>query len=666
VVFRTLIAAGCGAFLTVPAPAQTPQENQARQWAIEQRKAEDARNAAERERARQADAHRFDDIKEKERLRGEEQRRLSKENSLTPEQLQKREEEYRQKQEAAAGEQKHQQERYTVVRAWRDAFASTSTLPSQRNESDAYKDLHKYYTSADVEARYLIGLHLWELAVELSVQGQSDRSYPLAVEGSGLLWGVAMYDGIHQGAQVLLDIEKWAPTYDLQRATLQAITEIQQAMRLHGSDHFSRYLGVEPYDVPARGEQIRTLVRENRAKVLAAKELAAEELAYKAAVIARANKELAAEELAAKEVAAKALVAQMLTGNELVAKELIAKELVAKGLVAKEIAASVAMSMAKEVLAKRGEAYAKGDGVTQDFGEALKCFRAARYDQPSACIGLKHLYEQGQGVPKDPDMANMWLICAASFGRDWDRSPSITTADRDFIRKMPSRDIAVAFARMGAAFEKGEDGFPKVGARAYLFYTLAGQFTGSTEYDATRNRVLEKMDVFERLFVSDIVRKVTARWTANILEGWNENRAVNWWRAMARLGSFDSQWSLAGISENGTNGMPKDLVSAYAWYGIISELNFSWPLGNTVHFELEKEELAKAQFMVGDFFRSKHEMLTSNLAKVAVQWYVKAAENGNKEAQFRLGDAYAKGLGVDANPALAREWYLKSGLSKLD
>ena len=44
----------------------------------------------------------------------------------------------------------------------------------------------------------------------------------------------------------------------------------------------------------------------------------------------------------------------------------------------------------------------------------------------------------------------------------------------------------------------------------------------------------------------------------------------------------------------------------------------------------------------------------------AVQWYHKAAEQGNTKAQYNLGLMYANGRGVRQNLVIAKEWFGKA------
>ena len=44
----------------------------------------------------------------------------------------------------------------------------------------------------------------------------------------------------------------------------------------------------------------------------------------------------------------------------------------------------------------------------------------------------------------------------------------------------------------------------------------------------------------------------------------------------------------------------------------------------------------------------------------AVQWYLKAAEQGYADAQYNLGLMYEKGQGVRQSKIVAKEWFKKA------
>ena len=83
-----------------------------------------------------------------------------------------------------------------------------------------------------------------------------------------------------------------------------------------------------------------------------------------------------------------------------------------------------------------GVMYYNGQGVPQDYKQAVKWYiKAAEQGDASAQVNLGLMYGTGQGVPQDNVYAHMWLNLAAadgnenaSTGRDI-AAKSMTTAD---------------------------------------------------------------------------------------------------------------------------------------------------------------------------------------------------------------------------------------------
>jgi len=99
--------------------------------------------------------------------------------------------------------------------------------------------------------------------------------------------------------------------------------------------------------------------------------------------------------------------------------------------------------------AEQGEAFAqlnlgwmydKGDGVPQDYAEAVKWYRlAAEQGHAKAQYNLGVMYAKGRGVPKDYVQAYMWFNLSAAQGLD------TAVKNRDSIgRKMTSVQLAEA------------------------------------------------------------------------------------------------------------------------------------------------------------------------------------------------------------------------------
>ena len=71
-------------------------------------------------------------------------------------------------------------------------------------------------------------------------------------------------------------------------------------------------------------------------------------------------------------------------------------------------------------------------------------------------------------------------------------------------------------------------------------------------------------------------------------------------------------------------------------------------------FILMHDNDAMIQYNLGFLYQKKHDY------EKAIEWYEKAAAQGNALAQSNLGYMYDKGLGIEQNYAKAKEWYEKA------
>jgi hypothetical protein len=73
-----------------------------------------------------------------------------------------------------------------------------------------------------------------------------------------------------------------------------------------------------------------------------------------------------------------------------------------------------------------GVMYDSGQGVSQNYAEAMKWYRlAADQGNPNAQNNLGHMYRNGEGAPQDYVQAHMWFNLAAS------RIPASEKKERD-------------------------------------------------------------------------------------------------------------------------------------------------------------------------------------------------------------------------------------------
>ena len=69
---------------------------------------------------------------------------------------------------------------------------------------------------------------------------------------------------------------------------------------------------------------------------------------------------------------------------------------------------------------------------------------------------------------------------------------------------------------------------------------------------------------------------------------------------------------------------------------------------------------AKAQYELGNMFYYGNKGVPQN-HELAMAWYRRAADQGNTDAQFSIGQMYAIGFGVPKNMSEALKWYQKAG-----
>ena len=102
-----------------------------------------------------------------------------------------------------------------------------------------------------------------------------------------------------------------------------------------------------------------------------------------------------------------------------------------------------------------GQAYSKGEGVTQDYAEAAKWYRkGADAGDAEAQFKLGIMYYKGQGLPQDYKLAYMWINLSASMSVPnftWE-SHKIRAGARDVVQAKLTQDELDEAERLGTAW----------------------------------------------------------------------------------------------------------------------------------------------------------------------------------------------------------------------
>jgi hypothetical protein len=199
---------------------------------------------------------------------------------------------------------------------------------------------------------------------------------------------------------------------------------------------------------------------------------------------------------------------------------------------------------------KRGNAYARGEGVRQDNSEAFKLFRmAAENGNADAQWTLGYSYDEGKGIPKDDAEAVKWYRKAAEQGH----------ADAQF--------------NLGYRYDEGK-GVPKDDAEAVKWYRKAAE-QGHADAQSNLSWAYEK---------GEGVRK-------------DDTEAAKWCRKAAEQGKVASQKNLGYRFYRG-DGVPKDLVMAYMWFNLAagaSDIGGVVTARDRLAEEMTREQIAEAQ-----------------------------------------------------------------------
>ncbi len=145
--------------------------------------------------------------------------------------------------------------------------------------------------------------------------------------------------------------------------------------------------------------------------------------------------------------------------------------------------------------------------------------------------------------------------------------------------------------------------------------------------------------------------------------GWGVNKdfeeAVRWYRQAAKQGYANACFNLGAAYYNG-DGVHPDLPRAYAWFAIAQHAGSSNAADaiQRVGEEFRNISISEGYMEAGRLLEAGDEV-PQDLAEAA-NWYRKAADRSDPEAQWKLSELYAIGRGVPKDPNVAANWRAKA------
>jgi TPR repeat protein len=299
-------------------------------------------------------------------------------------------------------------------------------------------------------------------------------------------------------------------------------------------------------------------------------------------------------------------------------------------------------------------AYQKGDYET-----ALKLWRPlAENGDAEAQRSLGWMYGTGHGVPRDQEQATVWYRKAAEQGDA--RAQNRLGMTYIYGRKPTADDVAVGLSwfekaayqgdvasqrTLGELHEFGDFGIPRDHAQSVAWFRMAA-----------------KQDD-----VGSMHRLIGFAANAN-----DYVEVAKWSRRLAELGNSFGQYEIGLLYAEG-KGVPKDQTQALEWLQkaasqhdfnaslarkYLEQLNNPGPTPPPPDFDAirrkAEEGNAEAQNKLGELYHDPKSVLKDDAQAVA--WFRKAAEQGYAAAESNLADMYFEGKGVPPDQELHVYW----------
>jgi putative phage-type endonuclease len=271
-----------------------------------------------------------------------------------------------------------------------------------------------------------------------------------------------------------------------------------------------------------------------------------------------------------------------------------------------------------------GNRYAQGQGVAQNYREAMKCYRlAADQGYANAQTNLGLMYANGLGISQSDTEAVRWYQLAAdqgyanaqtNLGWMYAKGRGVSQSDTEAVRWFQlAADQGYDFAQyyLGEMYRDGR-GVSQSDTEAVRWYQLAA--------DQGHARAQCNLGVMYR---------------KGLGVAQNDTEAVRWYKLAAAQGNATAKNNLDLIYANRKEVRQKDTLA---------KLKKAAAQGN-----------ATAQYELGQMHGDGRGVSQND--NEAVRWYRLAAAQGHLKAQLHLGDMYSWGFRGTKDDAEALRWY---------
>lgn len=270
-----------------------------------------------------------------------------------------------------------------------------------------------------------------------------------------------------------------------------------------------------------------------------------------------------------------------------------------------------------------GQCYEEGFGVSQNYAEAMKCYKKAAAlgsTMAYSCVG--EMYYNGEGVKKDYTESLKWNIKAAELGNKEAQFWVGYMYDNGLGTK-PDKDKAKKWYTLAAnnGHEEAQAILNLLDANLSMFKINVGDESSISATDNAETLFLKGVEAF----------------AANDTLG-----AIKWVRKAADKGLPEALHTL-GLMYSTGEVLPVNNAEAYKFYIKAAEQGYAESQCNLAYLLAEGLGVVENE-------------------KDAFKWYRKAAEQGHVVAQHNLALMYNQGRGTKSSATDAFKWFQKAAM----
>jgi uncharacterized protein len=272
-------------------------------------------------------------------------------------------------------------------------------------------------------------------------------------------------------------------------------------------------------------------------------------------------------------------------------------------------------------------------GADGHRAEGVRLLRAsAIQNNINAMDLLGALYATGREVPQDIDEARKWFSNAAA------RGSRFAQREISFLSARPGVERGLASFRLGAYASAVSELKPLAELGDPRAQYAMGAIYGNG--DGLEIKEDEKL-ARKWLELAAAQKNADAQYQLAFYFEKDPLEKLSLYRLSAAQGNPAAMFRLGQIYEFGRYGVEKDLGKAMDWY-----------------IEAANTGDGDQQFTLGDIY-TEGKIVPIDLAEAA-KWYERSANGGFIFAFVTVGDIYAQGKGVSKNKETAIEWYSKA------